>query len=90
MNRWHILLYGRVQGVGFRAFAASRARQHGVRGEVRNTPDGAVEIVAEGEEATLEAFLEDVQRGPTLARVSEVDVRRDEGAARYRGFGITG
>ncbi len=86
----HIVLHGRVQGVGFRAFVASRAREHGVRGEVRNTPDGAVEIAAEGDEADLEAFLEDVSRGPTLARVLDVDVRRDEGAARYRGFGITG
>ncbi len=90
MQRLHVTLHGRVQGVGFRAFVARRARELGVRGEVRNAFDGAVEIVAEADVAVLESFLEDVRVGPPLARVERVEVVRGEGAARYRAFTVTG
>src|SRR5436305_2010059 len=53
---------GRVQGVGFRATAASVARRHPeVRGWVRNLPDGRVELLADGPAAAVEAFLADVR-----------------------------
>jgi acylphosphatase len=90
MHVWHVTLHGRVQGVGYRAFVARRARELGVRGEVRNTGDGAVEIVAESDEGTLEAFLAEVRLGPPAARVEHVEVMRSETAARYRGFTVTG
>jgi acylphosphatase len=52
---------GMVQGVGFRATAASIARRHAVRGWVRNLPDGRVELLADGAREAVEAFLADVR-----------------------------
>ena len=52
---------GTVQGVGFRATAAMIARLHPVRGWVRNLPDGRVELLADGMNEMVEAFLADVR-----------------------------
>jgi acylphosphatase len=90
MHRLHLTLQGRVQGVGFRAFVARRARELGVAGEVRNDPDGGVVVEAEGDEAVLRTFEQLVRTGPPLARVTHVEERRDEGDSRYRGFTVTG
>jgi acylphosphatase len=51
---------GRVQGVGFRFTAEELAIKYGIKGYVRNMPDGGVEVVGEGEEATLKLFLDDI------------------------------
>jgi acylphosphatase len=73
MGRLHLTLYGAVQGVGFRYFAQRAARAAGVTaGWVRNRPDGAVELEAEADPATLAAFRERVSRGPAHARVDRV------------------
>jgi len=53
---------GRVQGVGFRLTSQQLAGDHAVGGYVRNLPDGRVELVAEGEEAEVDALLEAVHR----------------------------
>ena len=63
---------GRVQGVGYRWFAARVAESLGVRGYVRNLSTGEVEVQAEAEEAVLESLKQELQRGPNMARVSEV------------------
>lgn len=63
---------GRVQGVGFRAALSERARAHGLRGWVRNTDEGAVEFLAEGAPAGVEALLEWAREGPPGARVDAV------------------
>ena len=81
---------GRVQGVGFRWFAVRRAEEHAVRGHVRNLADGSVEVVAEGDRAALEAFLDDLRAGPRGARVDQVELNWSEGPGRHRGFGIEG
>jgi acylphosphatase len=62
-----------VQGVGFRYFLTRRAQARGLKGWVRNRPDGAVELVAEGERADLEELLRAAREGPRLARVTRVD-----------------
>jgi len=90
MAHAHVVIHGRVQGVGFRAFVLHRAHALGVAGEVRNLPDGGVELHAEAELSRLEDFLDEVRRGPSFARIERFDVRRDEGGSRYRGFAITG
>jgi acylphosphatase len=68
--RVHILVTGRVQGVGFRQFTAIRARALGLRGFARNLPNGQVEVVAEGERNALLKLLEAVGSGPPGAQVS--------------------
>jgi acylphosphatase len=65
---------GRVQGVGFRFFAERAARELGVRGWVRNLPDGSVETVAEGEEDAVSRYLARLKAGPRASRVDEVAV----------------
>jgi acylphosphatase len=68
------VVHGDVQGVGFRYFLVDSARPLGLRGWVRNRPDGAVELVAEGERANLELLLLAARRGPRHARIDAVDV----------------
>ena len=79
---------GRVQGVGFRAFAAREAQRLGLAGEVRNRADGAVDVEAEGERAALETLLETLRRGPPAAVVTDVEARFGEGPPRHGGFHI--
>ena len=88
MHLVHVVIRGRVQGVGFRYFAAREARRLEVSGVVRNLVDGAVEVEAEGDRATLERLVEALRAGPRAARVTSVDVRWSEGTARHRGFEI--
>ena len=90
MDRVHALIQGRVQGVGFRSFVWWRARQLGLSGEVRNRPDGAVEVVAEGPHARLEELLAALREGPRSAIVTQVEEAWSEGAPDYEGFEITG
>ncbi len=65
---------GRVQMVGFRFFAQQHAQRLSLRGWVRNTGSGEVEVVAEGEAGELEEFLGLLRRGPESAQVTEVRV----------------
>lgn len=65
-------VWGEVQRVGYRAFAARQAAALGLRGWVRNREDGAVEGVAIGEAAGLASFRQALARGPMLARVQRV------------------
>jgi len=71
--RNHIIVNGRVQGVGFRYFVQNEAVAAGITGWVRNTASGAVELEAQGSPRALEPFVEAVARGCFLSRVSQVD-----------------
>lgn len=74
-KRIHITVRGRVQNVYFRASAQREARQNGLTGWVKNRPDGAVEMVVEGDEDFVKNFLAWAQLGPTTARVDSVETR---------------
>jgi acylphosphatase len=67
------LVSGRVQGVGFRYFAQEAAIVEGLAGWVRNLPSGAVEVLAEGDAEALERFARKLARGPSMARVDNVE-----------------
>lgn len=69
-----ITVHGRVQGVGFRYFVQHVGNRIGVAGNVRNCPDGTVEIVVEGSEKKIAEFITQVERGPSLSRVERVEV----------------
>ena len=71
----HVVVRGRVQGVGYRAFVEYEAMQRGLRGWVRNRRDGSVEAVFAGPRAVVEAMIEACRRGPMSARVSALDQR---------------
>jgi acylphosphatase len=71
----HLLISGRVQGVGFRWSMCDAALDRGARGWVRNRRDGSVEAVVDGDEMAVAAMLRWAQRGPRSARVDRVDTR---------------
>jgi len=79
----HYLVKGRVQGVGFRWFVQREAAELGLRGWVRNTIEGHVEVVAEGEEAELRELRSAVEKGSRGSRVDAVvrhELHESEGA----------
>ena len=71
-QRLHAIVYGRVQGVGFRFFVLRQAVALGVTGWVRNLPEGMVEVVAEGNTSDLESLLTALREGPDGAYVRDV------------------
>jgi acylphosphatase len=81
-------VYGRVQGVFFRAFVESRALQFKLTGYVRNCPDGRVEVVAEGEKPELETFAGYLKTGPPAASVDKVTLEWAEPTEAFKNFQI--
>ncbi|MFN7085396.1 MAG: acylphosphatase [Burkholderiales bacterium] len=75
----HLLIFGRVQGVGFRFHSERKALELGVTGWVRNRRDGSVEIMVQGKPEAVEAMIAWARRGPASARVSEVRITEGSG-----------
>ena len=71
-KRLHVVITGRVQGVAFRYFVCCRAQELNLAGWVRNLADGALEVVAEGDESHLHELLADLKQGPPMAWVQAV------------------
>lgn len=87
-ERAHIVVYGRVQGVFFRASAEEKARELGLTGWVRNRSDGTVEIVAEGDREALEKLISWCHIGPKHARVTRVEVVWEPATGEFLDFTI--
>jgi acylphosphatase len=83
-RRW--LVSGRVQGVGYRAFAARTARGLGLNGGASNLPDGRVLVVAEGPAHALERLEAALWEGPRFARVQRVETANAEPGAAFGAF----
>jgi acylphosphatase len=71
----HVVVHGRVQGVGYRAFVAREAGRHCLEGWVRNCRDGTVEALFKGEAEPVDDMLAACRKGPFGARVDVVDQR---------------
>jgi acylphosphatase len=83
------IVHGYVQGVNFRYFVMKRAEALGLKGYVRNLPDGtAVEVRAEGDKGKLEELLKHLSIGPSRARVEHVDVKWSDYTGRFDDFGV--
>jgi acylphosphatase len=80
----HVVVRGRVQGVGYRAFVEDEALRLDLAGWVRNRRDGTVEAVFSGPERSVLAVIAECRRGPSSARVDAVDVA--EGGADLLGL----
>ncbi len=86
--RAYVRVYGRVQGVFFRANTVDKARELGVTGYVRNMPDGSVEAVIEGDKEKVEKLISWMHVGPPLARVDRVEVEYQEYKGEFTDFRI--
>ena len=84
----YILISGKVQGVGFRYFTRQNAMKLGVHGYAKNLPNGKVEVVAEGDKATLDEFVKILWKGPPASRVEDVKVEARPHSGEYTAFGI--
>ena len=90
MERLNGVVYGDVQGVGFRYFLMREAQRLGLRGWVRNRDDGTVEFVAEGSRSDLESLKQAAAHGPSMARVERVDGQWSAAAGNLAAFDLTG
>ena len=86
LQRVHVWVKGRVQGVGFRAHVQYSARQIGVTGWVRNVGYDTVEAVGEGAHDKLEQFVEAVKTGPVASQVDESNLEWQNATGEYRDF----
>ncbi len=82
----HVVVEGRVQGVGFRAFVYDHAQALGLTGWVRNKGESQVEVWAEGPQADLDRLLDLLQRGPSMSYVTNVDVDYPEPEGKFNRF----
>lgn len=76
MIRFHILVSGRVQGVGYRYFTKEKATKYNCAGWVKNLPDGRVEAEIQGPEDNVLQLLSELRKGPPMGYVIDI-VRRD-------------
>ena len=85
MRSARLRITGRVQGVGYRAWALQRASRLGLRGWVRNRSDGSVEALMIGEDDAVARMIEACREGPFGARVSDVAISdaEDDGSAGF-------
>jgi len=84
----HAIVYGYVQGVFFRAFVSRRADELSLTGYVRNLPNEAVEVRAEGERKQLEKLISHLKAGPPAAKVERVVTNWSEYTGKYSDFSI--
>jgi acylphosphatase len=86
-KHYQLVITGKVQGVWYRGSAQQKARELGLKGYVRNLPDGSVYAEAEGDEEALAAFVAWCWQGPPLAKVEQVAL--EEGALKhFTGFEV--
>lgn len=86
----HAIIEGRVQGVNFRYFVLRKADKLGVSGWVRNTYQGQVEVLAEGNRSKLELLLGHLRIGPPSSFVSEVKSKWGKSSSNFTNFSVKG
>ncbi len=70
----HVLIEGDVQGIGFRQFVKSHANKLGIKGWVKNLPDGRVEAMFAGDQSNINKMVEFCRKGPFLAEVKGLEI----------------
>lgn len=86
VKRYHVIVEGRVQGVGFRGFCMLQAQQRGLTGSVKNMSNGMVEIFVQGEQTLIDQFLQRVQEGDRFIQVTDMTIKETkvvEGEKRF-------
>lgn len=86
--RVHVIISGKVQGVWYRASTKQMADQIGITGWVRNTSEGNVEAIFEGEKKLINEMIEWCNQGPPLAKVDNVTIKKMENEKNFDSFMI--
>lgn len=89
MKRLHAIVRGIVQGVSFRYYTEKKAKELGLVGWVGNRSDGAVEVLAEGEEERLNSLKAWLNHGSPDAKVDSVEADWGEASGEFAGFKTT-
>lgn len=89
MKRVHLIISGRVQGVGFRFYTRDIAMETGVKGWVKNLKNGSVEAVAEGSPAEIKEFLKRIKEGYLGRNISHIEEREEPYSGEFISFDIT-
>ena len=79
MEKMKILVFGKVQGVFFRANSLKKAEDLDLSGWAKNLPDGSLEIVIQGEPSHVDSFIEFIKMGPPMAEVHEIKIEKYKG-----------
>ncbi|MBM7623564.1 acylphosphatase [Sporohalobacter salinus] len=88
MIRVHVFISGRVQGVGFRNFTRSKAEELDIAGWVKNLEDGRVEAVFAGKANKVKEILKSIRKGPTFAKVDDIESKQEEYVGEFSDFQI--
>ena len=87
-QRAHVFVTGRVQGVFYRSFVRNKAKMLNLKGWVKNTMDGCVEILFEGETEDINAAVEECRRGPAYAQITDLRVEWEKPTGEFKAFEI--
>jgi acylphosphatase len=87
-QQMHAIVRGRVQGVSFRYFTLQTALRLGVTGWVRNNPDGTVEVIAQGDQKTLQKLANFLHNGSPSAEVEDIYIDWQDASNSYDRFRI--
>ncbi|PLR79523.1 acylphosphatase [Bacillus canaveralius] len=88
MLQYHLIVNGRVHGVGFRYFTQMKANAYHITGWVRNLPDDQVEILAEGSEDDLVLFANSIKEGNPFSRVTSIEKTESSHLQGFKSFTI--
>lgn len=88
LKRVEFVIHGRVQGVGFRYFVYTHAKMLNLKGFARNQWDGTVYVVAEGDGTLIESLRGHLEKGPSMARVSNIEVEYKTYTGEFKSFEI--
>ena len=86
VKRYHIIVEGQVQGVGFRSFCIMEAQKRKLTGSVKNLYNGMVEIFVQGEEALIDQFIAKVNEGNRFIHVENMSLKEMDVVLGERGF----
>ncbi len=86
--RVHLMISGQVQGVFFRTNTRHTANELGLKGWVRNLPNGMVEVLAEGRKPSLDKLIEFCRNGPSGANVENIEIKWEKPSYEFDNFEV--
>lgn len=79
MEKIRFVIYGKVQGIGYRWFVLETATRYLICGWVKNNPDGTVEGIARGDRESINKFMDEIRTKHPLAKVDKIEISNYEG-----------